>query len=102
MYFLFFQDSALADTEKERENKKQLEITLQKEIQQCKDRLKQQEHETATKERHISEYDLKVKALEKEANELKGDITGTNINIQCFVFKASNMSEIKKQNSDIF
>ena len=49
---------------------------MKKENKEAKDALKKQQQEVQSRERRINEQDMKLKHLEKERDELKGDIAG--------------------------
>lgn len=49
---------------------------MKKELEQFNEQKKKHEQELSNKERRIAEFEMKIKTLENEGNELKGDVTG--------------------------
>ena len=71
-----FQDVATKDTIFVRRQKEELESSTKKEIEQLKNTLKQQEQEVQNRVRMITENNMRIQNIEKERDEIKGDLTG--------------------------
>jgi len=72
----YFKDEARKETAEIRQNKSNLEEMLKRENEETKNALKKQQQEVQNRERRMNEHEMKIKHLEKERNELKGDIAG--------------------------
>ena len=59
-----------------RRQKEELDSSTKKEIEQLKNTLKQQEQEVQNRVRMITENNMRIQNIEKERDEIKGDLTG--------------------------
>ena len=59
-----------------RRQKEEVDTSSKKEIEEMKNTLKEQEQEVQNRVRMISENNMRIQNIEKERDEIKGDLTG--------------------------
>lgn len=58
------------------QSKEHMESSFKKEIETIQSNIKKLEKDVSNRDRIITEHEMKLKSMESESNDLKGDISG--------------------------
>lgn len=64
------------------QSKEHMESSFKKEIEAIQGDIKKLEKDVSNRDRIITEHEMKLKSMESESNDLKGDISGKGSSIK--------------------